>query len=125
MWLYLARKAWARTLVGPLPPLWDGHQVSPGISASALRFLLIRQMGEDGSGGTVDRTRDGILGHQFDKRLEAFAPCYSPVPSTGSLADFKENHTVITVILEERPDPPGSFHFSQCTEFLQIWSWAL
>jgi hypothetical protein len=27
--------------------------------------------------------RDGIFGHQFDKRLESFAPCYSQVPSTG------------------------------------------
>jgi hypothetical protein len=23
--------------------------------------------------------RDGILGHKFDKRLESFTPCYSPV----------------------------------------------
>ena len=33
---------------------------------------------------------DGILGHQFNKRLESFAPCYS---QSLLLADFKENHT--------------------------------
>jgi hypothetical protein len=31
--------------------------------------------------------RDGILGHQFDKRLESFAPCYS---QSLLLADLKK-----------------------------------
>jgi hypothetical protein len=31
--------------------------------------------------------RDGILGHQFNKRLESFASCYS---ESLLLADFKE-----------------------------------
>ncbi len=35
--------------------------------------------------------RDGILGHQFNKRLESFVPCCSqPIP----LDDFKENHVL-------------------------------
>jgi hypothetical protein len=33
-------------------------------------------------------TRDGILGHHFDKRHQYFAPCYS---QSLLLADFKEN----------------------------------
>jgi hypothetical protein len=37
-------------------------------------------------------TRDGILGHQFNKRLESFAPCYS---QSLLLSDFKENHTIL------------------------------
>ncbi len=37
-------------------------------------------------------TRDGILGHQFYKRLESFAPCSS---KSLLLADFKENHTLL------------------------------
>ncbi len=37
-------------------------------------------------------SRDGILGHQFDKRLESFAPCYS---QSLLLADFTENHTLL------------------------------
>ncbi len=28
-------------------------------------------------------SKDGILGHKFNKRLETFAPCYSQSPSTG------------------------------------------
>ncbi len=36
--------------------------------------------------------RDGILGHQLNKRLESFAPCYS---QSLLLADFKENHTLL------------------------------
>jgi hypothetical protein len=35
---------------------------------------------------------DGILGHQFNKRLESFAPCYS---QSLLLADFKKNHTLL------------------------------
>jgi hypothetical protein len=31
--------------------------------------------------------RDGIIGHQFNKRLESFASCYS---QSLLLADFKE-----------------------------------
>jgi hypothetical protein len=36
--------------------------------------------------------RDGILGHQFDKRLESFAPCYSQFIL---LPDFKDNHSLL------------------------------
>ncbi len=35
---------------------------------------------------------DGILGHQFEKRLESFAPCYS---QSLLLADFTDNHTLL------------------------------
>ncbi len=37
-------------------------------------------------------SRDGILGHQFNKRLKSLAPCYS---QSLILADFKENHTLL------------------------------
>jgi hypothetical protein len=37
-------------------------------------------------------TRDGILGHHFNKRLESFAQCHS---QALKMADFKENHTLI------------------------------
>jgi hypothetical protein len=36
--------------------------------------------------------RNGILGHQFEKGLESFAPCYS---QSLLLVDFKENYTLI------------------------------
>jgi hypothetical protein len=36
-------------------------------------------------------SRDGILGHHFNKRLGSFAPCYS---QSLQLADFKENHSL-------------------------------
>jgi hypothetical protein len=36
--------------------------------------------------------RDGTLEHQFEKKLESFAPCY---PQSLLLADFKENHTLL------------------------------
>ena len=35
---------------------------------------------------------DVILGHQFDKRLESFASCYS---QSLLLTDFRENHTLL------------------------------
>jgi hypothetical protein len=35
---------------------------------------------------------DGILGHQFDNRLESFASCYS---QSLLLTDFRENHTLL------------------------------
>ncbi len=38
------------------------------------------------------KTRDGILGHQFNKSLESFAPCYS---RSLLLADFKEIRTLL------------------------------
>ena len=38
--------------------------------------------------------RDRILGHQFNKRLESFAPCYS---QSLLLVDFKENHSLMQV----------------------------
>jgi len=38
--------------------------------------------------------RDGIVGHQFDKRLESFAPFYS---QSLPLADFTENHTLLWI----------------------------
>jgi hypothetical protein len=37
-------------------------------------------------------TRDGILGHHFNKKLESFAPCYS---QSLLLADFKENQALL------------------------------
>jgi hypothetical protein len=40
------------------------------------------------SGIIVVLFRDGIHGHQVNKRLESFAPCYS---QSLLLADFKEN----------------------------------
>ncbi len=39
-------------------------------------------------------TRDGILGHHFDKRLESFAPCYS---HSFYWWIFKENQTLLWV----------------------------
>jgi hypothetical protein len=39
-----------------------------------------------------DRSGDGILGHQFGKRLKSFAPFYS---QSLLLADFIENHTLL------------------------------
>jgi hypothetical protein len=41
--------------------------------------------------------RDGILGHQFHKRLESFAPCFSQLLL---LADFKENQPYSSLILK-------------------------
>ena len=35
---------------------------------------------------------DGILGNQFNTRLESFAPCYS---QSLLLANFKENHILL------------------------------
>jgi hypothetical protein len=35
---------------------------------------------------------DGIPGHQFNKRLEPFDPCYS---QPLLLEDFRENHTLL------------------------------
>jgi hypothetical protein len=37
---------------------------------------------------------DGILGHQFNKRLESFAPCSS---KSLLLTDFKENYTLLQI----------------------------
>jgi hypothetical protein len=37
-------------------------------------------------------TRDEMFGHQFNKRPESFAPCYS---QSLLLADFEENHTLL------------------------------
>jgi hypothetical protein len=39
--------------------------------------------------------RDGILGHQFKKRLKSFASSYS---QSLLLADFKENHTLLSFL---------------------------
>jgi hypothetical protein len=36
--------------------------------------------------------RDGILGHQFDRRLESFVPCYS---NSLLLAVFTENYNLL------------------------------
>jgi hypothetical protein len=38
--------------------------------------------------------RDGILRHQFDKRLKSFAPCYS---QSLLVADFTENHSGLKI----------------------------
>jgi hypothetical protein len=40
----------------------------------------------------VKMARDGIVGHEFNKRLMSFAPCYS---QSLLLAVFKENHTLL------------------------------
>jgi hypothetical protein len=41
--------------------------------------------------------RDGVLGHQFNKRLGSFAQCYSQcLPQ----ADFKENHRYSSLVLK-------------------------
>jgi hypothetical protein len=40
-------------------------------------------------------SRDGILGHQFDKRLKSFAPCYS---QSLLLADLNGNHSLTLVL---------------------------
>jgi hypothetical protein len=37
-------------------------------------------------------SRDGILGHKFNKRLESFGACYSQPLLLG---DFKANHTLL------------------------------
>jgi hypothetical protein len=37
-------------------------------------------------------SRDGILGHQFNKILECFALCYS---QSLLLADFQESHSLL------------------------------
>jgi hypothetical protein len=37
-------------------------------------------------------SRDGILGHQLNKRLESFGLCYS---QSLLLADFKEKKTIL------------------------------
>jgi hypothetical protein len=42
--------------------------------------------------GCLNVCRNGILRHQFHKRLESFAPSYS---QSLLLADFKENHTLL------------------------------
>jgi hypothetical protein len=34
-------------------------------------------------------SREGILGHQINKRIKSFGPCYS---QSLLLVDFKENH---------------------------------
>jgi hypothetical protein len=41
--------------------------------------------------GTSCVYRDEILGHQFDKRLDSFALCYS---QSLLLADFRENYAI-------------------------------
>ncbi len=43
-------------------------------------------------------SRDGILWHQFKKRLESFASCYSQSPF-WYWRIFKENHTPLMVLL--------------------------
>jgi hypothetical protein len=53
-------------------------------------FLLVSRM-------KTQRPQDGILGHQFNKRLESFTPCYS---QSLLLADFKENNRYSSLILK-------------------------
>jgi hypothetical protein len=45
--------------------------------------------------------KDGILGHQFNKRLESFASCFS---QSLLLADFKESSysTLVLIILSKK-----------------------
>ncbi len=44
-------------------------------------------------------SRDGIIGHKFEKRLESFAPCYS---QSLALVDFTENQAPYKKIREPR-----------------------
>jgi hypothetical protein len=51
---------------------------------------------------TLCSSRDGILGHQSNKRLESFAPCYS---QSLLLADFNENQwssLVLKILLKNQ-----------------------
>jgi hypothetical protein len=59
-----------------------------GGGGRAVRGLL----GEGGKLIGVLGYRDGILVHQFSKRLESFASCSS---QSLLIADFKENHTLL------------------------------
>jgi hypothetical protein len=47
-------------------------------------------------------SKDGILGHQFNKGLESFAPCYSQFLL---LEDFKENHTFLWFLKSLQKNP--------------------
>jgi hypothetical protein len=51
-------------------------------------------------------TRDGILGHKFDKRLGTFTPCYS---QSFLSADFKENHTVLWFYKYKQKNPRNNY----------------
>ncbi len=51
----------------------------------------IYAVGEEGNVIINQEWRDGILEHQFNKRLESFAPCYS---QSLLLVDFEENRTL-------------------------------
>jgi hypothetical protein len=44
----------------------------------------------------VINCRDGILGHQINKRLESFAPCYS---QSLILADVKKTYSTLALII--------------------------
>jgi hypothetical protein len=62
-------------------------------SESAFFYLLVGSVSHRLSSCKINvlqnkrEARDGILGHQFNKRLESFASCYS---QSLLLADFKE-----------------------------------
>jgi hypothetical protein len=49
-------------------------------------------------------SRDGILGHQFNKRLESFDPCYS---QSLLLADFNFKKTFSSLVLKMLPKKPA------------------
>ncbi len=60
------------------------HSLQPSHSGNA--DILLEDPGARKGGGrraVANRSRDGILGHQFNKRLEFFAPCYSQSLTTG------------------------------------------
>jgi hypothetical protein len=44
-----------------------------------------------------ERFRDGILGHQYNKRIKYFSPCYA---QSLRLADIKENHTYSSLVFK-------------------------
>jgi hypothetical protein len=75
----------SQTLDSFLFPTLKPHQVCP-------HFIIRSNKQCCGSG-----SRDGILGHLFNKRLKSFAPCYS---QSLLLADFEENHTYSSLVFK-------------------------
>jgi hypothetical protein len=55
-------------------------------------------------------TRDGILGHQFNKKTRVFAPCYS---QSLLLVDFKENQAPLwfSNLLQKNPRDKKKLEF--------------
>jgi hypothetical protein len=69
---------------------WGGFWLG---SLFARHFGVPRRVEPSGRLEPGDKTtREWILGHQFNKRLEPFIPCYS---QSLLLSDFKVNHTLL------------------------------